>query len=227
MEKAKRRSLIFLIFFFSVLGIMTLLLLPFMRELETPEFREMFSAWITELGFRGILIFYFIQVTQNMIAIIPGGPIQVIAGAAFGTWRGLFILQAGVITSAVIIFALVKKFGNPVITRLLGANVADTWAFLKNEKKTEQVTFILFLITGVPKDALTYIAATTRFSLLQFLPISLIARFPGMLLSTLMGDAAMQGNWVFFTLLFGITAIAGLLGIQFKDRIIERFTALS
>ena len=147
---------------------------------------------------------------------------QVIAGAAFGVWKGLFILQAGCITAAIIIFAMVKKFGNPLMIRFLGENVVDAWTFLKDEKKAAQLTFILFLITGTPKDALTYIAAMTRFSLVQFLPISIIARFPGMLLSTIMGDAVMQGNWVLFAVVFCITGVAGILGIQFKDRIIRR-----
>ena len=222
MEKANRRFIIFIVIFFTLMGITSLLLWPFMRELQTPEFREMFSSWVASLGFRGVLIFYCLQVLQNLVAVIPGGPMQVIAGAAFGVWRGLFILQAGCITAAIIIFAMIKKFGNPLMVRFLGENVVDAWTFLKDEKKSAQLTFILFLITGTPKDALTYIAAMTRFSLIQFLPISIIARFPGMLLSTLMGDAVMQGNWVLFVVIFGVTGVAGILGIQFKDRILRR-----
>ena len=223
MEKASRRLIIFVIFFLVLLAVAGLLFLHFAREIQTPEFREMFSSWIESLGFMGVLLFFCIQVTQNLLAVIPGGPIQVIAGAAFGTWKGLFILQAGCITAAFIIFTLVKKFGSPLITRFLGADVLEAWAFLKDEKKAAQLTFILFIIPGVPKDALTYVAATTKFSLKQFLPISIIARFPGMFLSTLMGDAAMQGNWVLFAIIFGITGAAGILGIQFKERISGHF----
>ena len=224
MEKANRRFIIFLVFFFTLLGIMSLLFLPFMRELESPEFRDSFSSWIAELGFRGRLLFFCIQVLQNLIAFIPGGPIQVIAGAAFGVWGGLFILQAGVFVSAVIIFTMVRKFGSPLVKRFLGKDVMETWAFLKNEKKRSMLTFILFLITGVPKDALTYIAALAKFPLFQFIPISIVARFPGMLLSTMMGAAVMQGNWGKTFLLFAITAAVGILGIQIKSRIIRQKT---
>jgi len=198
--------------------------MPVMRNLQSPEIKEMFSSWVAELGFRGIILFYFLQVLQNLIAVIPGGPMQVFAGAAFGAWRGLFILQAGCLSAAVIIFTMVKKFGNPLMTRFLGDDLINTWSFLKDEKKTAKLTFILFLITGVPKDALTYIAAMTKFSLVQFLPISLIARFPGMLLSTMMGAALMQGNWLFFILIFAVTGITGILGIHFKERIIRKFS---
>ena len=224
-KKTKWRLIVFIIIFLVLLIALSLLLLPFMRNLQTPEYREMFSSWITELGFKGVILFFLLQILQIVIAVIPGGPIQIIAGAAFGAWKGLLILQAGNIAAAVIIFALVRKFGHPLIARLFGNDIINSWSFLQNEKRTAQAIFILFLITGTPKDALTYLAALTRISLVQFLVITMIARFPGIILSTLMGDSAMRGNWTLFVLVFGITGLAGILGIQFKDRIIGRFTS--
>ena len=226
MEKANRRFLIFIIVFSIILAATGIVFLPFMRELENPEYRERISAFVRDLGFKGVLLFFFIQVAQNLIALIPGGPVQVIAGAAFGTWGGLFILQAGVIVSASIIFILVRKFNNTVVLRFFGADALETWSFLKNEKATAQLIFVLFIITGVPKDALTYIVAMTKFPFALFLPISLVARFPGMILSTLMGSAAMQGNWLMTILIFSITGTAGILGIHFRDRIIKKFAKL-
>jgi hypothetical protein len=38
-----------------------------------------------------------------------------------------------------------------------------------------------------------------------------------------MGDAAMQGNWVLLIVIFGLTGLAGILGIQFRERICRRF----
>jgi len=219
LEKAKKRLSLFLIFFLLLLAAGGLLLLPFMGELESDTFRETFSAQIAGLGLWGVALFYCIQVLQNLIAFIPGGPWQVIAGAAFGTWRGLFILQAGVLTSATIIFTLVRRFGSAPFTRFLGADITETWGFLKDEKKTARAVFILFIIPGLPKDAMTCLVALTKLPLAVFLPVSLAARFPGMLLSVMMGDAAMQGNWHLFAAVFGITAVAGILGIQFKERV--------
>ena len=147
---------------------------------------------------------------------------ELIAGAAYGAWVGLLILVSGCAVATVIIFFLVRKFGQPFIIRFFGADVINTWGFLKDEKKTAFVTFILFLIPGTPKDTLTYLAPLTRLSLPQFTLISLFARLPAMLSTTVMGDAAMQGNWLIFFLFFGLTAVIGILGIQFKDRIIQR-----
>ena len=90
---------------------------------------------------------------------------------------------------------------------------------MRDEKRTALVTFILFFIPGTPKDTLTYLTPLSRLSLVQFTLISVFARFPAVLLSTVMGDAAMQGNWVVFILVFTLTAVIGILGIQFREQI--------
>ena len=220
MEKAKRKFLIFIIIFSFLMLVISLLFLPFFKNLMNSDYQERFSLWVKELGFKGVLILFGLQVLQIVIAVIPGGPTQVIAGAAFGTWKGLLILEAGCIAGTIIIFFLVRKFGKPLLLRFFGEDLLSTWGFLSSEKKTATVTFILFLLPGMPKDFLTYFAPLTRLSLVQFTLISALARFPAMLASTVMGDSVIQKNWFLFLLVFGITALAGILGIQFKDKIV-------
>jgi uncharacterized membrane protein YdjX (TVP38/TMEM64 family) len=222
MEKLKRRFIVFLILFLVLTGVLGIIFWPFIKNLQNLEYREMFSAWVAGLGFKGALILFGVQVLQIVVAIIPGGPVELIAGAVYGAWGGLLIIEAGCATATVIVFFMVRKFGLPLIRRFFGADVLNTWGFLKDEKKTALLTFILFLVPGTPKDTLTYLAPLSRLSLVQFTLISVFARFPAILLTTVMGDAAMQGNWVMLCLVFSLTAIAGILGIQFKERFIKR-----
>ncbi|MCL2069468.1 MAG: VTT domain-containing protein [Treponema sp.] len=226
MEKAKKRSLIFLIVFLGFTGILGLIFLPIIGDLQSPENREAISAWVASLGHAGVIVFFFILLLQNLTAVFPvGGLLQIVSGAAFGLWAGYFIILSSFIASSIIIFPLVRKFAGPLITRLLGDDLTNTWAFLKNEKTTSLVIFVLFFIPGLPKDTMTYLTALTKFPLAQFLPVAIVARFPAMFSGALMGDAVMQGNWLLFILLFGFTAIAGLLGILFRERIIKRLRA--
>jgi len=213
----------FLAFFIVFSGVVALLAWPFIRELQSPEYREAFSAWITGLGFRGVLILFGIMVFQVIVAPIPGGPVQIFAGAAYGTWGGLLIALAGCIVATMLIFATVRKFGLPFVKRFLGENTLTTWSFLASEKKASLLVFILFLIPGTPKSFLVYLGPLTRLSMVQFTVISVLGRFPALLSSTIMGDAAMQGNWVLFFVVFGFTAVFGILGIHFKERIKQRF----
>ena len=225
MEKVKRRFIIFVILFIFFTAVLGLIFWPFIKNLENPKYRETFSLWVAGLGIRGIFILFGLQLLQVVVAVIPGGPMELIAGAAYGAWLGLLILVSGCALATVIIFFLVRKFGRPFIIRFFGADVINTWGFFRDEKKTALVTFILFLIPGTPKDTLTYLAPLTRLSLVQFTVLSLLARLPAMLSTTVMGDAVMQGNWVMFLLVFGVTAVTGILGIQFRDRIIGRLSS--
>jgi len=222
MKKVKYRFIIFLILFFILTGILGLVFWPFIKNLQNPEYREMFSAWVSSLGIKGILVLFGIQVLQIVVAVIPGGPVQLIAGAAYGAWGGLLIIEIGCAFATMIVFVMVRKFGLPLIKRFFGDDVLNTWSFLKDEKKTALVTFILFLIPGTPKDTLTYLTPLSRLSLVQFTLISVFARFPAVLMSTVMGDAAVKGNWIVFAFVFALTAVIGIVGIQFRERFIER-----
>jgi len=225
MEKAKRRFIIFIVLFILLTCVLGVIFWPLIRNLQNVEYREKFTTWVAGLGIRGGLILLGIQVLQIVVAVIPGGPVQLIAGAAYGPWLALLILEAGCAIATMVVFFMVRKFGVPFVTRFFGADAINTWGFLRDEKKTALVTFILFLIPGVPKDTLTYLAPLSRLSLVQFTLISVVARFPAIFISVTMGDAAMRGNWLMLVLLFSLTAIIGILGIQFRDRLINRFSS--
>jgi len=222
MKKVKLRFIIFLVLFFVLTGILGLAFWPFIKNLQNPEYREMFSEWVSALGFKGILVLFGIQVLQIVVSVIPGGPVQLIAGAAYGAWGGALIIETGCAAATMIVFFMVRKFGLPLIRRFFGDDVLNTWSFLRDEKKTALVTFILFFIPGTPKDTLTYLTPLSSLSLVQFTLISVFARFPAVLMSTVMGDAAMEGNWIMFIIIFTLTAVIGILGIQFRERFIEQ-----
>ena len=223
MQKDKCRFIIFLILFFLFTGIMGLFFWSFISDLQKPEYQEAFSAWVADLGIKGVVVLFGFQILQIVVAVIPEGPVQIIAGAAYGVWGGLLIIIAGCIIATLLVFSLVRKFGLPLVKRFIGTDAINTWGFLASRKKTALITFVLFLIPGIPKDTLTYLVPLSRLSIVQFTLISVIARFPAILSSTAMGDAAMQGNRVLFIVIFGITGLAGILGIQFKERVIQRF----
>ena len=224
MEKTKRRFIIFIVLFVLLTCALGIIFWPFIKKLQNPEYREIFTTWVEGLGIWGALILLGIQVLQIVVAVIPGGPIELIAGAAYGPWGGLLILELGCAIATMTVFFLVRKFGLPLITRFFGADAINTWGFLKDEKKTSMVTFILFLIPGTPKDTLSYLAPLSRLTLVQFTLISILARFPGMVISVVMGNAAIKGKWLLLVLLFGLTAIIGIVGIQFRDKVIRRFS---
>ena len=223
-KSPKLPLIIFIIIFVAVTVVLTVLFWPFIKDLRNPEYRENFSLWVKELGFKGWFILLGLQILQIVVSFIPGGPVELIAGAAYGAWGGLGICLAGCVFSASLIFFTVKKFGLPLVKRFFGEENIKTWGFLKDVRKTTMVVFIVFIIPGTPKDMLTWLGPLSGLSLLQFVVISTFARTPAILCTTIMGDSMIQGNWIVFLMLFFFTALIGMLGILFKDKIVKKFS---
>jgi uncharacterized membrane protein YdjX (TVP38/TMEM64 family) len=226
-ESVKKNRRFFVAFgIFSVLAAIgfTVLSWWFVRELQNPVYRETFSSRVAGLGPGGIFVLLGLQILQIVVAIIPGGPVEFIAGAAYGAWAGLGICAAGCVIASSLIFIVVKKFGFSFLRRFFGEKKIKTWKFLEDSKKTAIVVFILFLLPGMPKDFLTWLAPLSRLSLAQFVILSVVARTPVMFSSTVMGDSMIQGNGGLLLVVFIVIALAGLGGIRFRDKIIGGFS---
>ena len=93
-------------------------------------------------------------------------------------------------------------------------------AILNDSKKLELAVFILFLIPGVPKDALTYIAPLTRIKPSSFFLLSMLARSPAIIMSTFFGANLGEGNILEAVILFALVAVFGIIGVLYSDRIL-------
>lgn len=216
--KIRAAPVVFLILFAAATVVLAILAWPFIKKLENPLYRERFSAWINALGARGVLILLGIQVLQVVIAVIPGEPVEILAGAAYGVWGGTGICLLGCAAASTMIFTLVGKFGAPLVIRLFGEKNTRVYAFLQDTPKITRVVFLLFLIPGTPKDLLTYIAPLSKLGALRFILITAFARIPSIAGSAIMGDSMIQGNWRLLLVIFAITAAAGLAGIYFREK---------
>ncbi|QQO08303.1 TVP38/TMEM64 family protein [Breznakiella homolactica] len=222
-KKDSKKYLIPVIVFAAVLVGLSILSVPFIKKLNDPLFQEWFTDWVDKLGIGGWFIVFGIQVLQIVVAVIPGEPVELIAGAAYGAFGGLIVCLAGCVAASSLVFLLVRRFGMPLVTRLFGEDRLKKYTFLNDAKKIEVLTFILFLIPGTPKDMLTYVAGLTPIGFARFLAISTFARIPSILTSTIMGDSVLQGNWLMFLLIFLFCGLLGLASMVFKDRILDFF----
>jgi uncharacterized membrane protein YdjX (TVP38/TMEM64 family) len=219
MKNSPRAGVVFFAVFFIVSAAVCLLLRPFIVNMRLNEYRERFSAWIADLGVKGVFILLGIQALQIIVAVIPGGPVEIAAGAAYGAWGGFAICILGCFIAATGIFFTVRIFGLPLVERLFGKKLTSKYRFLGNTKKVSLAIFLLFLIPGIPKDALTYIAPLGAIKPGRFLLISTSARAPAILMSTMLGSSMLRGNWALIALLFAATALAGIIGLLYGERI--------
>lgn len=189
---------------------------PMIRLAEDPA---AFQNMVDSYGIWSRLIFVGMVVLQVLVAFIPGEPIELAAGYAFGFIEGSLLTLAGFIIGSWIVFALVRKFGTKLVEVFFSRDKIREFEFLKNPRKTKVIAFILMLIPGTPKDFLSYFAGLTHLTLKQWLLIVTIGRLPSLVTSTATGAAAGEKNYVLTGIMLAITVLLTLAGIIYYRHI--------
>ena len=193
------------------------------RFLADGNSAKSFEAFIEGYGWAGRFVALGIQILQVFVAIIPGEFVEVGMGLAFGAVEGSILCLTGVGIASALVFALVKKWGVKLVELFVDRKKIDNLKIINSEKKLNTLVFILFLVPGTPKDILTYIIPLTRMNLSQFLFISLIARIPSVVSSTIGGDFFGVGNYTAGIIVLIITGIISLIGIFIYRKILEKY----
>ena len=170
--------------------------------------RDRIVNWMRQGGAAGPMICIGIQFLQVVIFAIPGEITQIAAGYVFGAWWGFLYSIVGILLGSAFDFGLARVLGRPTVQRLLGSKrLAETDELLRSRKGRTAV-FVLFLLPGMPKDAMSYCAGLTALRLSSFVALSVPARMPALLLSTLFGSEAYDGD---YASMVWITVVAGIL----------------
>lgn len=185
---------------------------------------EDFEAFIEGYGWWGRFVALGIQFLQVFIALIPGEFVEVGLGLAFGAVEGTIICMVGVALGSLSVFLLVKKWGIRVVELFVDTEKINSLKFINSEKKLNYTVFILFLIPGTPKDLLCYIVPLTRMKTAEFMIISMIARIPSIISSTIGGNLFGEGKYSEGLILLLITGLISLAGLKIYDIIIRKYT---
>ena len=180
---------------------------------------EKFRAWVDGYGVLGKIVFVGMVVLQVLVAFIPGEPIELAAGYAFGFLEGSILTLAGFLIGSAMVYSLVKKFGVKLVEVFFDRNKINEFSFLKNPKKTRAIALILMTIPGTPKDFLSYFAGLTQLKMGEWLAIVAIGRLPSLITSTVTGAAAGSENYVLSIVMLGITLLITAIGAVYYRRI--------
>ena len=166
-------------------------------------------------GIWGLLTLFGLQFAQIFLIILPGEPIEILAGMCYGGLGGLIFVTASAFIISSVIFFMVRKLGKKFVYDFCDEEKVkkiENSKIFKNPKKIEWIMIILFLIPGTPKDLLVYIAALLPIKPLRFILISTFARFPSVVSSTFAGDNLLEGNWQNSIIIYAVTFL--LVGIS-------------
>ena len=180
------------------------------------------KAWIAKRGWWARLVYMLLVCFQVLVAVIPGEPLELAAGFAFGPVEGTLICIAGITLGSVIIFALVRVFGVKLVERVFSREKIDSLKIMQNPKRLYIVTALLMILPGTPKDLLTYCAGLTKIPFTAWLLICSVGRIPSVITSTWGGHAVSEGNYLQAGIIFGVTALLCCAGLYAYGRMQDR-----
>lgn len=173
---------------------------------------EEFRAFMEEKGAWGIVLFVAVTAMQVVVAVIPAGPLEVVAGYCFGSFKGALIVDAGMTIGSMAVFLLVRRFGMEFTELFIAKEKLNSVKFLKTNGCSILTIFLLFLIPGVPKDVLAYGIGLTDLSPVLWVFITAVGRFPSILLSTMSGDALMGRRYDYLAAVVAVLAVLTVVG---------------
>lgn len=191
-------------------------LFPVMKNLSTHEGQVAFKERVDNSGIYGFLALLGLQFAQIFLVILPGEPLEILAGMCYGAVGGTIFILFSVALTTTIIFWLVRKFGKNFIYQFFDSNKIDKIEkskIFQNSKKIEFILIICFAITGAPKDILVYIGGLLPIKPVRFILIATFCRLPSIVSSTIVGEYFSEGNWKVSMLVYAITFMLTILGL--------------
>ena len=177
-----------------------------------------FRNWVQGTGIWGKFLMIGISAFQIIVAVVPGEPIEIASGYAFGWIEGAILCLIGSIIGQTIVFLFAKKYGMDFVEVFVKKEKIEKVSFLHDSEKIYMTIFMIFLIPGTPKDVLSYVVGITPVKLIPFLLVSCLARIPSVVSSTIGGSFLGTKNYKMALIVFGVTiVISGIVYIIYKQ----------
>lgn len=218
LTKTDKIRIIAVVLFLLIAAAVTVAAIPYCKLLATEDGLAKAKEKVMEAGVLGPVVYMLLVVAQIIIAFIPGGPVEILGGVLFGTAGGTIICMLGFLMGTSAVYSMVKKVGKPLVSAFVSENRFERFKFLKKEKNLELIVFIMFLIPGIPKDALTYFIPLTPINGKKFCILATLARFPATISSVMIGSSLQSRNLTMGIIAFVITAVLGIVGILYNNR---------
>ncbi len=177
--------------------------------------RQSFLAY----GHWAPMLFMALQIMQVLIAPIPGEASGVLGGYLFGAWPGFLYSSLGLTLGSWIAFGIGRVLWELMPERLMVTRLYRRFNTLVNAGAFV-VPLLLFLIPGMPKDALSYLLGFSRMPLPIFLVIAGLGRMPGTLMLSLQGADVQAANYRQLTVLAGISLTLALAGFLYRRKLL-------
>lgn len=184
-------------------------------------------AAILSFGALAPVAYVLVLAVQVVVAPVPGHVLGFVGGYLFGAVWGTVYSLVGVTLGSTAVFALSRRWGRPYVERMLAPDIVARFDEFVAESGTVGL-FLVFLIPGLPDDAVCFLAGLTRIPLRRLVVLVAVGRAPAFALVCLAGAGAATGAYERVLLVLGVFVTLSLGGYLARDGLLaaleRRFT---
>jgi uncharacterized membrane protein YdjX (TVP38/TMEM64 family) len=195
--------------------------------------QDQMRVWVEGLGVWGPLAIILLEMIQALLAPIPGQAIEAVSGYLYGPWWGTFFPMIGMVIGSSIIFLLGRRFGRPLVIRLVGKQSMAKLDDLAR-RGGAPFFFLIWLLPFAPDDLACVAAGLTPMPFRQFIVLMTLGRLPGVFVSVMVGANIARVDPIWWAVLLAAIALAALVfwrwGGQIQEAVlgfIERLSSRS
>lgn len=144
--------------------------------------KELIRSIVSGYGIFSPLVFIFIQIIQNVVAPIAHYPILLAGGFIFGPFLGFLYNWIGTSIGTIIVILLAKKFGRPLISRMISKKFIDKYDVVV-QKISPFGLFLIYALPVFPDDEISYLVGVSSMPMRSIIAAIVIGKIPGASLS--------------------------------------------
>lgn len=201
----------------AVLAALVIWWRPIYDFLSNPE---QVRAWVEGLGAWGPLAILLLEMIQALLAPIPGQAIEAVSGYLYGPWLGTLYPLIGIAIGSFITFSLARRFGRPLVVRLIGQQSMSRLDDLVR-RGGAPFFFLIWLLPFAPDDLACVAAGLTPMRTRQFMVLMIVGRLPGIFVSVWVGANVARIEPIWWVVLFVGLAVAALVFWRWGEQIQE------
>jgi uncharacterized membrane protein YdjX (TVP38/TMEM64 family) len=176
--------------------------------------------FINSFGPLSVVIFIGLQIVQVLVAPIPGEITGFVGGYLYGPVLGTLYSTIGLTIGSWFAFLLARWLGLPFVEKIIKPQVIQKYDHFM-EHRGIPITFILFLIPGFPKDALSYIIGMSHMRSATFLILCTAGRLLGTTMLSVSGHYARNDQNTGMLVILGASALITFAAWYYHDDILH------
>lgn len=189
-----------------ILIVIPVLLTIYCRDtLLSTDFWNQLPSKLSSHPLLSALALVALQIIQIVICILPGQPIQLASSYMYGVFGGYCIAIIGATLGCMVTYQIAHFLGSDAMHMMFGKEKVASYMRKLNSGKALTIVFLIYLVPGIPKDLVSYIAGISDIELKPFLLVSTLGRSPGILGSLLIGSFWSSKNYT------GIAVVAAVM----------------